>query len=243
MKTRTRSDRSGASQDPPASTGRSARLAPGRKAVARATASRTTQPRGDAVVEKILAGGMDAFLESGFEGTSVDVIAERTRTSKATIYRYFPDKEALFTAIVDRAIEERRRPVEVEPGRHANVRSLLIDYAEQCVKRQNSPERLRLCRVYMFEIQKFAVIEKLFSRFDDRDGEVFAANFVQIFGGRLRNLTDPQRDSMTFMQMVVHPFLYWALFRPRSYESASAAERRKDLEALIDKFLIVHPPA
>ncbi|NLR73324.1 TetR/AcrR family transcriptional regulator [Novosphingobium sp. ERN07] len=39
-----------------------------------------------------------AFVAEGFDGVSIDAIARQAGVSKETIYRYFPDKQALFRA-------------------------------------------------------------------------------------------------------------------------------------------------
>ena len=44
-----------------------------------------------------------AFAESGFSGTRVDDIAERTRTTKRMIYYYFGGKEQLYLAVLEKA--------------------------------------------------------------------------------------------------------------------------------------------
>lgn len=43
----------------------------------------------------------DVFLESGFDATTMDVVAKRAGISKMTIYRLFESKLALFTAIAN----------------------------------------------------------------------------------------------------------------------------------------------
>ena len=44
---------------------------------------------------------LELFIEHGFHGTSVDQIVAAAGGSKATLYRYFESKEALFGAIID----------------------------------------------------------------------------------------------------------------------------------------------
>ena len=58
--------------------------------------------RGDTLREHILEVAKDAFLESGFERTSMDAIAARAETSKRSLYAHFPTKDALFLAVIDR---------------------------------------------------------------------------------------------------------------------------------------------
>jgi AcrR family transcriptional regulator len=49
-----------------------------------------------------------AFAESGFSGTRVDEIAERTRTTKRMIYYYFGGKEQLYLAVLENAYRSIR---------------------------------------------------------------------------------------------------------------------------------------
>ena len=56
--------------------------------------------------EAILAAAKEVFQEVGFDRASMDQIAARIGSSKATLYRYFATKEALFQEFVSRmAIE------------------------------------------------------------------------------------------------------------------------------------------
>ncbi|MEV6710302.1 TetR/AcrR family transcriptional regulator [Micromonospora wenchangensis] len=58
--------------------------------------------RGEALREHILDTAKVAFLETGFERTSMDAIALRAATSKRSLYAHFPTKDALFLAVVAR---------------------------------------------------------------------------------------------------------------------------------------------
>jgi AcrR family transcriptional regulator len=53
---------------------------------------------------RILDAARQVFLERGFEGASIDEIAEVARSGKPTIYARFRDKRALFTGVVTRDI-------------------------------------------------------------------------------------------------------------------------------------------
>ena len=58
--------------------------------------------RGQALREHILDTAKLAFLEGGFERTSMDAIAARAETSKRSLYAHFPTKDALFLAVLER---------------------------------------------------------------------------------------------------------------------------------------------
>ncbi|HCI98964.1 MAG TPA: TetR/AcrR family transcriptional regulator, partial [Sulfitobacter sp.] len=51
--------------------------------------------------DDVLRGARTIFLRCGFEGASVDAIAEEANVSKATLYAHSPSKERLFLIVVD----------------------------------------------------------------------------------------------------------------------------------------------
>lgn len=50
---------------------------------------------------QILSAARTQFLEQGFADTSMDAIARAAGVSKATLYAYFPSKEALFRNLIE----------------------------------------------------------------------------------------------------------------------------------------------
>jgi AcrR family transcriptional regulator len=59
----------------------------------------------------ILASGRECFAARGYEGVGVRDIVRGTDLASGTFYNYFPDKEAVFLAIVEEFGEEARRRV------------------------------------------------------------------------------------------------------------------------------------
>lgn len=55
---------------------------------------------------QILDTAAKVFAGFGFAATDVQVIADRLGVGKGTVYRYFPTKEALFLAAVERGLQE-----------------------------------------------------------------------------------------------------------------------------------------
>jgi TetR/AcrR family transcriptional regulator len=67
---------------------------------------------------RILSAACDEFAAKGFAATTVDRIARRARVNKAMIYYHFPNKRALYTAIVRdlyTALHERLRVIAAQP--------------------------------------------------------------------------------------------------------------------------------
>lgn len=54
---------------------------------------------------QIIDVGRAAFSEHGFDGTSMEGIADRAKVSKPIVYEHFGDKEGLYAVVVDREME------------------------------------------------------------------------------------------------------------------------------------------
>jgi len=58
---------------------------------------RPVDPRKD---EQILCAAAQLFMHQGLQGTTMEQIAKEANVSKLTLYRRYPDKDALFTEVV-----------------------------------------------------------------------------------------------------------------------------------------------
>lgn len=82
---------------------------------------------------QILDTAAKVFAGFGFAGTQVQVIADRLGVGNGTVYRYFPTKEALFLAAVDRGLEELTAEMDAaldrpDPDPVAQVRQAIRSY-------------------------------------------------------------------------------------------------------------------
>ena len=55
--------------------------------------------------ERILRAAVDLFADKSFHGTHVKEIAETSGLPKTNVYYYFPTKESIYTAVIERLIE------------------------------------------------------------------------------------------------------------------------------------------
>lgn len=56
---------------------------------------------------ELAAAAFQLFSEQGFAATRLEDVARQAGVSKATIYRYFENKEALFAAVIESAVAPR----------------------------------------------------------------------------------------------------------------------------------------
>ena len=64
-----------------------------------------TQRRSRATVDAILEAAARVFVEQGFAAGTTNRIAERAGVSVGSLYEYFPNKEAILVALVERTTE------------------------------------------------------------------------------------------------------------------------------------------
>jgi AcrR family transcriptional regulator len=82
--------------------------------------------------EDILKASTEFFATSGYRNTDVQQIADKLQLGKGTIYRYFPSKEALFFASVDRSMlmmeEYVKSKVQKVTGDMQRIRMVIASY-------------------------------------------------------------------------------------------------------------------
>lgn len=62
--------------------------------------SRRGRPRSNERIQRVLDAAVAQFLQTGFDRTSMDSVAQEAGVSKATLYSYYPSKDELFAAVV-----------------------------------------------------------------------------------------------------------------------------------------------
>src|SRR6478735_7582894 len=125
-------------------------------AISRDQAPRTRTPKRDL----ILKTAHDLFLVQGFEGTSIDQIAEAAGVSRQTIYNNFDSKEALFKAIAGALADHVVEPLLNEDLQTGDVDSTLTDLAERALALMVLPSTLALHRLVVTEAPKFPEVAR-----------------------------------------------------------------------------------
>jgi AcrR family transcriptional regulator len=107
------------------------------------------------VEERILNAARQVFLERGFEGASIEEIAQVARSGKPTIYARFANKGALFTAVVMRGvlvrIEQFKPDVPTGPTVKERLASLAVAVLEWILGGNN----IGLMRLAISESSRF----------------------------------------------------------------------------------------
>lgn len=111
--------------------------------------------RGDQLREHILWKAKDVFLDMGFERTSMDLVAERAKTSKRSLYAHFESKEKLFLAVIElvRGLFLERLK---QPGDYSDKPAeALVLFCGQYLQTLLYGPSVQMCRISMAESERF----------------------------------------------------------------------------------------
>jgi AcrR family transcriptional regulator len=125
---------------------------------------RPPKERAGEVDARILDAARNVFLERGFEGASIDEIAEVARSGKPTIYARFHDKRALFTEVVTRDILSRITEFKVAAPTGATIEERLTSAAITLVHWGFDSDRIGLMRLAIAEARRFPDLASTVSR-------------------------------------------------------------------------------
>jgi len=104
--------------------------------------------------EAILQAALEAFLELGYAGTTVDYVAQQAKVSTATLYKHFASKADLFGGIMAQVwgadrVNSAPIPVDLAPV------AALTQIGQEYAKLLTSPNILALFRVIIAEAPRF----------------------------------------------------------------------------------------
>lgn len=131
------------------------------------TRVRTGRPpldRAGEVEERILDAAHQVFLERGFDGASIDLIAETARSGKPTIYARYPNKEALFAAAFTRRIAIKNARVASHRFSGSTIEERLASIGTALLDETITEEFLGLARLAVSEARRFPDLASELSR-------------------------------------------------------------------------------
>lgn len=105
---------------------------------------KTRKPNKD---QEILDVASEYFLAHGYSGTSISEMAREAGISKESIYRYFENKEALFSAVIDKEMTSYQASLKTTNPDLTDLRQTLLDVADTISGTLNSDRVLSLRRL------------------------------------------------------------------------------------------------
>lgn len=152
----------------------------------------------------ILNGAMQEFLEHGYAGARIDKIVAAAGVSKATVYRHFPDKETLFTALIQRMANKKELfRLQNAPSLEEDPATFLKRYALGMLDNvESDPQILTFLRIIIGESARFPELARAFVRNIEKPSLDLLTQYLikhpQI------EVADPEVAARAFIGTIIH---------------------------------------
>lgn len=198
-------------------------------------------PRGQRKWDQILEGAGEVFAAEGFGGASVDEIARRAGISKATMYRYFPDKAAIFNAYVRRELVRQTEHLLAIDLDHGTLQQALTQVARGYIAFKLSSFARSIYRIAVSESERFPEIGQAFfeSGPDEARRRLAPVLAAAMARGELAE-GDPDVAAFQFFELCKAKLFYRSLFCRECDASDAAIHSQAELATRI--FLKAYAP-
>jgi TetR/AcrR family transcriptional repressor of mexJK operon len=164
----------------------------------------------------IVEAATTLFLRHGYLGTSMDQIAAYAAVSKPTVYKFFPDKEQLFSAIVLETLDQASTPFLAELSRLSASGQLAPDLrqlARRYLATVTQPSVLQLRRLVIGASHQLpALARAYYERAPEETLRALADCFRRLADRGLLRMADPEQAAAHFAFLVLGRALDKSLF-------------------------------
>ncbi|MGF7236363.1 MAG: aldo/keto reductase [Frankia sp.] len=121
----------------------------------RSRAGRPTSTEAARLTERLRRAAVDTFLEYGYDGTTMEAVAQAAGITKSTLYGRYPDKRTLFIAVSSWALTRQERDERVLEPLPDDLGGALTVIARAILSRSVDPDIVRLSRMAIAESARF----------------------------------------------------------------------------------------
>lgn len=112
--------------------------------------------------DQVLEGARAVFMADGYEGASVDDIARTAGVSKATMYKYFPDKRMLFSEVAQIECQRQASLALAQIDRTAPPRDVLGQAGRNLLGFITTKFGQQIFRICVAEVERFPELGRKF---------------------------------------------------------------------------------
>ena len=204
---------------------------------------RAGRPKSDQKAEALLGAAGERFPASGFQGTSMDEVAQRAGVSKQTVYSHFASKEALFQACIRAKVAGYGFDETTEVD-ETDLRAALSTLTRRFVDLLFDPEVIAMHRLVMGESASQPRIAELFFDSGPRRTQDTVTAFLQAQAAKGRLQIDQGRLHYAAMQWLntavgMYQLQLWLGLRA----SVAQDELETHLRRVVDDFCACITPA
>jgi TetR/AcrR family transcriptional regulator, mexJK operon transcriptional repressor len=186
----------------------------------------------------ILDAARDEFFAHGFASTSIESIAQASKTSKVTVYNRFGTKEALFAEVVENECFLMSSGLATLTTSHDGLRETLIEFGEKMMQFLTQPHVMRFERRIAAESEQMPLVGELFLNAGPRHmREKLIAMLDQAIANRAIRPCDSHLAAGHLYGMITGFDVFMSRF---ATESVDRDLMRSNVTAAVDLFLVAY---
>ena len=183
---------------------------------------------------QILSGAMELFAEKGFRGATTREIARHLGISEALMFKYFPSKEALYRAIIQKRTdgsEEMFFPQEAVQAK--DDRQVFHSIASNLIARNT--EDPTFMRLILYSALEGHELSRIFFETHVMGRTRLLADYIrQRIKEKAFKPVPPLLAARAFMGMIIHYVQFREIYGMKSFLRFS---QKKAVQAFVDIFL------
>jgi TetR/AcrR family transcriptional regulator of autoinduction and epiphytic fitness len=186
--------------------------------------------------QSIIAAAMQEFRDKGYEGGSMDRIAEIAGASKRTVYNHFPSKDELFQAVIDRFEAQMRSLKLIRYDAARTLEEQLSEFADAEMAVVEDPAWMGLIKVLLTVFMRDpALARKAVSKHMAGEDSMTAWMREAAQDGRLA-IEDPALAARIFSAMLSGAFTWPAVYQGYLDTRAIPALKRELIETFLGRY-------
>lgn len=184
--------------------------------------------------ESFLEAATQSFLDKGYAATSIEAIAREAGVAKITIYRQFENKQALFSEVIHRSLDQARTGMhEALKGDKTNTEERLLELIEGMYMGASEPRTLGLLRLVIAEATRFPELSKMIFTENSRVLDPLVSYLTEAHRAGALHVPSPERTAVQLSTLAFGGVRFFI-----SKPLAGPNERREWAKGVLD--LVLH---
>jgi TetR/AcrR family transcriptional regulator, regulator of autoinduction and epiphytic fitness len=186
--------------------------------------------------ESIIAAAMEEFRDKGYEGGSMDRIAQIAAASKRTVYNHFPSKDELFQAVIDRFASQMHSLKQIRYQSERSLEEQLSEFADAELAVVEDPAWMGFIKVLLAVFMRDpALARKAMSAHMGGEDPMTAWMREAARDGRLA-IEDPSLAARVFSAMLSGAFTWPAVYQGYLDTQAVPALKRELIATFLCRY-------
>jgi TetR/AcrR family transcriptional regulator of autoinduction and epiphytic fitness len=186
--------------------------------------------------ESIIAAAMEEFRDRGYDGGSMDRIAEIAGASKRTVYNHFPSKGELFQAVIDRFASQLHSLKLIRYDAARSLEEQLSEFADAELAVVEDPSWMGFIKVLLTVFMRDPELaRKAVSRHNAGENPMTAWMREAARDGRLA-IEDPSLAARVFSAMLSGAFTWPAVYMGYLDTEVLPALKRELIETFLCRY-------